>query len=411
MFSALKRAFGRPPIAPKPPLRVHGLRDGYRLSAEQHAYCVTLVDRVERLYRDAPAYVDSRGLDRALVFPGNEWAGIIPVEGLAFRRTYNDINFVRLMAPFAGYYLMFLDRLDVRHFPEPWNDAFLADIGQHGLREDLIDRLVERVDPAERLAGCVEEYRQHIRNVPKQYVVRTPRMFGEIGVEVDGLLANPDVTLCQSRINGMLCSGVLDKLHADVARRGRVRVLEIGAGFGPLGQALKNIFGDSLEYVVVDLPSILYYSGIYLATLANGEGCHVLLPGEKVPDRFKFLFVANYLLDELGDSLGPIDLALNAMSFPEMSPEQVRYYAELLKRLLRTDGVVFDENAALKPHHTDSKAIFAEVFPYRKVVTSDVVVTKNWCQDVWASSYVGDVFDYSDATLRTSREPPPDAGR
>ena len=63
------------------------------------------------------------------------------------------------------------------------------------------------------------------------------------------------------------------------------------------------------------------------------------------------------------------------------------------------DGVVFDENAALKPHHTDSKAIFAEVFPYRKVVASDVVVTKNWCQDVWASSCVGKVFDCDDTML------------
>lgn len=390
---------GRAPLAAEAPLRVHGLRDGYRLSQEQHAYCVSLIDRIERLYRDAPAYVESRKLDRGLVFAGNEWADLIPVEGMTFRRGYNDVNFIRLMSPFAGYHLLLLDRLDERLFPEEWNDEFLASVRLHGLRDDHIDLMVERVDPGHRLAGCVEEYRHHLRNVPKQYVVRTPRMFGEIGLEVDGLIANPDVTLCQSRINGMLCSGVLDKLHADIAHRGRARVLEIGPGFGPLGQALKTIYGDKLEYIAVDLPSILYHSSIYLATLANGEGCRIMLPGEKVPDRFNFLFVANYLLDELGDSLGPVDLALNAMSFPEMSPAQVRYYAEFLKGVLRVDGVVFDENAALKPHHTDSKAIFAEVFPYRKGVSSDVVVTKNWCQDVWASSYVGKVFDCSDTML------------
>jgi hypothetical protein len=394
MLDALKNFFGRSAtvneqaVVPEVPLRVHGLRDGFCLSSEQYAYCVKLVDRVERLYREGPAYAANRGLDPSLVFAGNEWADMVPAEGVVFRRTYNDVNYLRLMAPFAGYFLMFLDRLDVRFFAEPWNEQFLADINRNGIRE---------VDPGKRLAGCVKEYREHIRNVPKQYVVKTPRMFGEIGVEVDGLLVNPDVTLCQSRINGMLCSGVLDKLHADIARRGRARVLEIGAGFGPLGQALKNIFGDGLEYVVVDLPSILYNSSLYLSTLANGEGCHVLLPGEKVPDRFNFLFVANYLLDELGHSLGPIDLALNTMSFPEMSPAQVRYYAEYLKGVLRPDGVVFDENAAVKPHHTNSKAIFAEVFPYRKSVCSDVVMTKNWCQDVWASSYVGKVFDCSDA--------------
>jgi hypothetical protein len=377
MFRALKSVLGRSGAVAEAPLRAHGLRDGYRLSPEQHAYCVELIDRVEKVYRAAPSYVDRRGLDRTLFFPGNEWAGIVPVEGLMFRRAYNDVNLMRLMSPYAGYHLMFLDRLDVRLFAEPWDDEFLAEFRQHGLREDLVEILIQKVDPLERLAGCVEEYRKHIRNVPNQYVVKTPRMFGEIGLEVDGLLVNPDVTLCQSRINGMLCSGVLDKLHADISRRGKVRVLEIGPGYGALGQALKTIYGDRLEYVAVDLPSVLCSSSIYLATLANGEGCHVLLPGEAVPASFSMLFVANYLLDELGDSVGPIDLALNAMSFPEMSAPQVRYYAEFLKRTLRPDGVVFEENAALRPHHTDSKAILADVFPYRKTVSSDVIATKN----------------------------------
>lgn len=394
-------------VAPEP--RVHSLSDNYHLTPEQHAYCTTLIDRVEHVYEGAPAYIDREGLDATLFFPGNEWADIIPVKGLTFRRTYHDVNYVRLMSPFAGFYLFFLDRLDRRLYSEPWNDEFLSDVRQHGLRADHIDLLISKVNPGERLAACVDvvggisscadEYRRHIQNVPKQYIVKTPRMFGEIGIEINGLLVNPDVVLCQSRINGMLSAGVLDKLNLDIARRGRARVLEIGAGYGPLGQALKTIYGDQLEYIVVDLPSILYYPSIYLSTLVNGEGCHVLLPGDKVPEQFNFLFVANYLLDEFGDALGPIDLALNAMSFPEMSPQQVRYYGELLKRLLRVDGVVFDENAALKPHHTDSKAILAEIFPYRKSVSSDVVMTKNWCQDVWSSSYIGALFDPRDTML------------
>jgi hypothetical protein len=398
-----------PPLPPRQPPRVHALKDNYQLTAEQHAYCVGLIDRIRRLYEGAPDYVESKGLDRTLFFPGNEWADIAPVRGRTFRDTFLDVNYLRLMSPFAGFYLMFLDRLDVRLYAEPWNADFLADLNENGMRDDIVDYLTARVDPAVRLESCLDvygkvssaadEHRRHIQNVPKPYLVRTPRLFGEIGLEVDGLLANPDTTLCQSRINGMLCSGVLDKLHADIFQRGRARVLEIGPGHGPLGQALRTIFGNRLEYIAVDLPSILYNSSIYLATLAHGEGCQVLLPGDKVPERFNFLFVANYLLEELGDSLGPIDLALNTMSFPEMSPPQVKYYALLLKRLLRVGGLVFDENDAVKPHHTDSKAIFAEVFPCRKKVSSDVVVTKNWCQDVWSASYVEAVFNCSDVML------------
>ena len=187
------------------------------------------------------------------------------------------------------------------------------------------------------------------------------------------------------------------------AARGRARVLEIEPGYGALALALKNLFGDALEYIALDLPSSLYFSTIYLGVLARGEECHLLMPGDMVPGSFNYLFVANYLLEELGSSLGPVDLALNTMSFSEMSGAQIRYYGELFKKLLRPDGVAFDENAAPGAHHIDNKAIFSDLFPFRKRVSSDIIVTKNWCQDVWATNYVGEIFDCRDAALLGQR--------
>ncbi|UYN97327.1 MAG: putative sugar O-methyltransferase [Enhydrobacter sp.] len=415
MGNRFKKLFSRAAVQSKDhppsaaPLRSHTLRDNYRLTREQHVYCLSVIDRIQGLYEGAPEYVDHRGLDRELYFPGNEWADIIPVSGLRFRRAYNDINYFRLISPFAGFHLVFLDRADQRLHAEPWNGDVLSNMLEQGISDEIIAFLADNVVPADRLTrcwgidgrvvSCADEYRQYVGNVPPRYIVRTPRLFGEIGVEVNGLLANPDIVLCQCRLNGMLCSGVFDKLDSDIARRGRVRVLEIGPGYGPLGQALRAIYGDKLEYIAVDLPGVLYYPAVYLSTLANGEGCHVLLPGDAVPESFNFLFVGNHLLEELGDRLGPIDLALNTMSFPEMSAQQVGYYAKLLKRLLRPDGIVFEENAALKPHHTDSKAVLAEVFPCRKKVSSDIVLTKNWCQDVWSSRYVPEVMNCTDTML------------
>jgi hypothetical protein len=259
--------------------------------------------------------------------------------------------------------------------------------------------LAKRLPARARLLPLVPEYLDHIRDVPKRYIVRTPRMFGEMGIEVAGNLVNADVILSQSRINGMLCSGVLDKLDQDIARRGHTRVLEIGPGYGAMAYALKGIFGDRLEYVGIDLPSSLYYSLLYLGATSSWVGCHLLRPSERMPERFDFAFVVNYLIDEFADSLGPVDMAFNCMSFPEMSPAQVRSYGTFLRQVLRKDGVVFDENAANRPHHTDSKAILAELFPIRKSVTSNIVTTKNWSQDVWATRYIGEIFDRQDALL------------
>jgi len=386
---------------------LHTLENNYFLSKEQYAYCVALAGRIQQLYDRSLDYIRRNGLDQSLVLPGNEWAGILPTTGLKVRATYNDINYLRLVAPFSGkvvapfsgYHLTILDRLDVRRFPADWAEEFVTKLATHGIPADIAEQTRRLYDPETRLRPCVDEYLDHIRNVPERYIVRTPRLFGEVGIEINGVLANPDVTLCQSRINGMLCSGVLDKLDADIAHKGRARVMEIGPGHGGLAYALKSIFSDRLEYICIDLPAVLYHSTLYLSTLSAGEGCHVLLPGEPIPKDFNFLFVANYMIDEIVGSLGPVDLALNTMSFPEMTVEQVRYYGELFKRLIGNDGVVFEENGVVSPWHTDIKAIFSEIFPYRKHVSSDVITTKNWCQDVWSNRYFGNIFDCSDTML------------
>ena len=244
----------------------HSLKQNYNLTPKQYGYCLTLIDQIEQLYEAAPSYIDSKGVDPAIAYPGNEWAGIVPVKGGTIRRAYNDVNYMRLWAPFAGFHLVFLDRMDSRLHAEPWDEKILASLASNGIEDSTIEHLVAEVDPAVRLktcldqsggvSSCADDYREHTRNVPTKYLVRTPRMFGEIGLEVDGLVVNPDVVLCQSRINGMLSSGVLDKLDADIARRGRARVMEIGPGYGAVGQALRGIYGEALEYIAVDLSLI-----------------------------------------------------------------------------------------------------------------------------------------------------------
>lgn len=384
---------------PRPQYSVHSLRDNYNLTPQQYARCIALVGGIQRLYDNAPAYTDRHGLDRSVALPGNEWASIVPVEGLNFRTAYNDINYLRLWAPFIGFHLPILDRLDRRRFPNDGGEAFLAQLAQ-GIPEDIVDVLDRRLDIAERLEHLAPEYQKYVRNVPKQYVTTIPRMFGEIGIEIDGRVINPDALMAQSRINGLLASGVIAKLHGDISRRGRARVVEVGAGYGALAYALKSIFQEKLEYIVIDLPSSMYYATLYLSQLFDGEGCYLLEPGDQVPEQFNFLFVANYLAGTLAESLGPIDLAINTMSFCEMSAAQVEFYAELFLQLLRPDGVAFDENGVFLTHHVDSDAILGKLFPFRKRVSSTLAIDRNW-QSVWSSRYISEIHDRSDAFSRS----------
>ncbi|HEY2870414.1 MAG TPA: putative sugar O-methyltransferase [Reyranella sp.] len=377
---------------------MHALHDNYNLTPVQHTRSVGLIARVQSLYDQAPAYAASKGLDPALVLPGNEWATYVPAQGLKFRSNYSEINYLRLNAPFIGYYLPILDRLDRRRYPDDGGEQFVMQLDKDGIPDDIADILPRRMNMLERLLPHAPEYQTIVRRVPANYVVRTPRIMGEIGLEIGGVIANPDVIICQSRINGLLSSGVIDKVHADIRERGRARVLEIGPGYGALAAALKGIFKDKLEYILVDLPSSLYHSTLYLTALADGEGCHLLEPGSAVPDRFDYLFVSNYLLEEFAATLGPLDLAINTMSFPEMSAEQVRFYVEYLRRLLRPDGLVFDENGVYLAHHTDSDAILGSAFPYRKRVSSVLGISRD-CQNVWSSRYIREVFDCQDVML------------
>lgn len=382
-------------------LRVHTLKANYNLTVEQHARCLPLVAGIQRLYDNATTYIDQRGLDRAVALAANEWADLVPVAELKFRTAYNDINYLRLGAPFIGFYLMILDRLDRRRFPGDGGEAFVKELAAGSIPDDIVKIHAKRFNVAERLAHLASEYERFVENVPSRYIVAAPRMFGEMGLEMGGVVVNPDTIMCQSRVNGLLAGGVIDKLWSDIAQRGRARILEVGPGYGALAYALKSIFKDKLEYISVDLPSSLYYSTLYLSASRDGYGCHLLEPGGTVPERFDHLFVANYLLDEFAESLSPIDLAINTMSFPEMSKAQVGFYAEMFRRLLRPDGVVFDENGVFLPHHVDSDAILATVFPYHKRVASILAIDRNW-QSVWSKCYVSEIFDRSDAALNRS---------
>jgi hypothetical protein len=385
---AIETGFGscyqKPMLFRRP--RIHSFSDNRDLTQQEYARLRTVVERVQRLYDEAPDYIMRKGLDPALAFPANAWDGH-PKDGPKFRSSYPDLNYLRLAFSYSGYELPLLDRFDVRKYPDDGNEDLLLTTLSEGVPPDIAEILPRRINMAERLACMADEQKKFTRNVPAPYIVSVPGMMGEIGLKVRGVVVNPDTLMSQSRVNAMLSSGILDKLRRDIRERGRARILEVGAGHGALVHALKMIFGDALEVVIVDLPSSLYHSGVYLNAVTDAIGWHLASPSAAIPDRFGFLLVANYLVDEMADLLGPIDMAINTMSFQEMSAQQVRAYARMFDRLLRPDGVVFDENENNNPlsYHVDSCQILAEVFPHWKRIESNERAIERKAR-VWSKS-------------------------
>jgi hypothetical protein len=152
------------------------------------------------------------------------------------------------------------------------------------------------------------------------------------GADFDG--TEPDrVALCE-RLIAMDRLGLLRRLAAI----DRPVILEIGAGYGMLAAALIGALPRA-TYVIVDLPSSLALSGCYLASRSSRRISLVRGAGNIVSGEIGLvLSVELPVLEGL-----KIDLAINTLSFGEMSEAVVDGYAAFLQRNLG-GGLLFEQN-------------------------------------------------------------------
>lgn len=361
--------------------RFHGLRQNRDLSTEEYGRIKALVAKVNDLVHRWPGYVSSASLDPDIFHTQNEWAEIIKIsqaEAMTYSDSYRAINLVRLWSPFTGFHLPFLDRVDgFKRFDDAQTEAVKLAVA-NGIPENIIE-LMDTLDPQERLAHVVDEQEKLTANLPGKYVVKAPPRGGEVGLVIGGVITNPDTLITQGRINSFFNAGILELIERRIAENGKCRILEIGAGYGALAHALHAIYPNDLEYVVVELPNVLWNAVCYLGALGPIEICG---PGEPFPRQFSTLLIPNYLTEEYRQAISPVDLAINTMSFIEMSEAQVRYYRDLIHDTLAAGGKCFLEGTPSKPHHTDCQALFSETMKGRNVPSGPVykgaIASKVW---------------------------------
>ena len=113
------------------------------------------------------------------------------------------------------------------------------------------------------------------------------------------------------------------------------KILEIGGGFGTLGEIFSGSNLLDVKYINLDLPPMFLISEAYLKKCLSKEeeffDHKKSFDGEiniqKLP---KFTFLPNWRVEDLR---GEIDLFVNYISFQEMEPHIVRNYAKEVMRL------------------------------------------------------------------------------
>jgi hypothetical protein len=334
---------GAPPM-PRPPTR---LADNRVPTEGEWTEAVRLGRQIIRAVDDRDAIIADRDLDRRFVLGGSSWASDYPQQYLdAYRllRTldWNEVRQLRLRCQiFSGFNLLenqaVVPGMDVTA-PVPEDPHLAPDAPESFLRH----------------WGLLTDH------LPTERVLRPPCALGEIGWQVDDGIVNLEIIAYQERITLLHYSGVLDHLknlgHPP-------RILEIGAGYGPLALALTSCFPDS-QYTICDLPESLLFSGLYL-TLAGQRRVALLDNPTREFTAGTVEIIPNYFFGDLVGSGRTYDLAINVLSMSEMSDYQIEGYGRGLSAILGRDGLFFEQNQDNR--HVGLTYTFdtlAQLFPY-----------------------------------------------
>jgi len=115
-------------------------------------------------------------------------------------------------------------------------------------------------------------------------------------------------------------------------------VMEIGGGFGTLGEVLLKDLRNDIFYINLDIPPVAFYSSYYLSEIFGKEN---IATYDKLKDletldiielkkQYKAINTCSWQIEKLK---GTIDLFVNFISFQEMEPNVVQNYCNYIDKL------------------------------------------------------------------------------
>ncbi len=358
-----------------------GPSGNFDLSPQDFAAACDLCDTMSALRDNRIPYLESAGLDKRIFLPGHmcDQAFLESNFNKMARKDYRTINHLRCLTyNFTGFHMLTMEPSE--------NTPDVLEIPADA--EQMIRSAAPKLRPT------TLSFVQSMAAMPSDRIVDAPRIFGECGWDVDGTVVNCDTWSAQQRINGLHYGGVLDFLKRRIERRGHVRVLEIGAGYGNMAYNLKRMLGP-IDYHIVDLPDSMIYSSIYLNTLLAGERRTIARAGQPLPETGPGVtFIANYMFEEFLPQIGEFDFVINTLSLSEMSALQVDYYADRVAGLIGADGIFFEQNYTIDGIHTNVVPIFQNRFPYGAELEETPAPHRGrGTIRIWANQYCSEVWN------------------
>jgi putative sugar O-methyltransferase len=201
-------------------------------------------------------------------------------------------------------------------------------------------------------------------------------LLGGFGHSIDGALFNVDTLKFYESLIALSKAGLLASFRAPHGER-KV-VLEIGAGWGGFAYQFKTLC-PRVTYIIVDLPQSLLFSVVYLKTLFPSAAALVYgdKPGSTLLDGYQaydFIFLPHDFMDRV--QLARLDLAINMVSFQEMTSDQVERYAHKVHELRCPS--LYSLNRDRSPHNaqlTTVSQILGRYFELSEVKVLEVPYT------------------------------------
>lgn len=326
-----------------------------KISDAEFASLCRLVDEMEAILHDAIPRRGAAETGRSLDAPSNFWAqgfvthnlSIVAAKDVA---VFNHLRFY--CYNFSGRRIL--------------ENSAAAGIPLLTALPAAIDETIAQNYQAS--AKLLRNYAAAVQGVPAHYRISPPAVMGEVGILVDGVIVNLDTIHYQTSVNGLLKSGLVERLGQRVGQGKRVRLMEIGAGFGALMFHILHLL-PGMQVFIVDLPESLVFSAAYLSVARPDLKQRILtmrdVGDNAALDGADILFVPNHLLPDFIPDIPDLDCAINIMSLSEMSREQVAFYADAVSRMLAPDGVFYEQNHRALEKHVDIVPILTGRFPNR----------------------------------------------
>ncbi|MEJ7786581.1 MAG: putative sugar O-methyltransferase [Solirubrobacteraceae bacterium] len=183
---------------------------------------------------------------------------------------------------------------------------------------------------SKRLSARLEALRQRAAEGPDGdlFVPEHPALGGFGFHDAGGRLFNVDTLKFMEVLIALSEGAVLGAFREP--RRERKVAWEIGAGWGGFAYQFKTLCPDT-TYVIVDLPELFLFSAVYLRTVFPDATMRFYTEVDDAElfddwEEVDFVFIPHTRLDLVRPPR--CDLAINMVSFQEMTTEQVRGYVD-----------------------------------------------------------------------------------